>query len=413
MFTAKPFLLDRLGAVLLGSVLLLSTSADAGDRGVVWKHLSSTTGDIEPPNSGTEQTSCVVYDVDRDGVNDFIVSERTAAPSVVWYQRGQSGWKKLVVEPQALHIEAGSTFADIDGDGDVDFVAGGDWKLNQVWWWENPYPTYDSKVGWKRRLIKNSDKPKHHDQIFGDFDADGKKELVFWNQEGHKLYFARIPADPRATEPWPLKVIYSYSGDGQMEQRAEAPDFKQINEHEGLAVGDVDGDGKDDLVGGGQWFKYVGNDQFENNFVDIGYTFSRAAVGQLVNGGRPEILFVVGDGKGPLIWYEWVKGTWVSHKGLEVDNGHSLALVDFDKDGNLDVFLGEMRLGGGNPGAKGYILLGDGAGNFETTVFSEGIEHHESKIADLDGNGTLDILQKVYHTGAPRLDIWLNMGPRK
>jgi hypothetical protein len=98
---------------------------------------------------------------------------------------------------------------------------------------------------------------------------------------------------------------------------------------------------------------------------------------------------------------------------IDVDNGHSLALVDFNNDGNLDIFVAEMRLNGGNPHAKAYLLLGNSNGGFRTTIVSEGIEHHESKIADLDGNGTLDILGKIYHQDAPRLDIWLNMGPKK
>jgi hypothetical protein len=40
-----------------------------------------------------------------------------------------------------------------------------------------------------------------------------------------------------------------------------------------------------------------------------------------------------------------------------------------------------------------------------------GFGNHESKIVDLDGNGTLDILGKPYNWDTPRLDIWLNPVP--
>jgi hypothetical protein len=103
-----------------------------------------------------------------------------------------------------------------------------------------------------------------------------------------------------------------------------------------------------------------------------------------------------------------VKGSWIGHKLFDLINGHSLGIADFNEDGNLDIFCAEMRLNGGNPDAKIYILLGDGNGSFTTTVVAQGYDNHESKIADLDGNGTLDILGKPYNWDTPRLDIWLN-----
>ena len=48
--------------------------------------------------------------------------------------------------------------------------------------------------------------------------------------------------------------------------------------------------------------------------------------------------------------------------------------------------------------------------HFKTEIISEGIANHESKIADLDGDGDYDILGKPYGWKTPRLDIWINEG---
>src|SRR3989344_7314148 len=42
-----------------------------------WEYLSAV-----GPNTGNQQTASLIIDVDKDGVNDFVVTERTAAPSV-------------------------------------------------------------------------------------------------------------------------------------------------------------------------------------------------------------------------------------------------------------------------------------------------------------------------------------------
>jgi hypothetical protein len=400
------------GLSLLAACAALSQVTSRG-----WVLIQAPSPQLELPNSGTQQTSATVFDIDRDGVNDFVTTERTAAPAVTWFRRGKEGWKRYVVEPGVLRPEAGSTFADVDGDGDLDFISGADGggpTGNQVWWWENPYPTFDPKVGWKRHVIKQSGGNKHHDLLWADVDGDGSNELVFWNQGARRLVMAKPPANPREAAEWPMTTLFEYSNDGEQEQRATSPPFKSVNEHEGLAFIDIDLDGKPDIVGGGLWFKNAGGGRFKVNEIDNGYHFSRSAAGQLVEGGRPEVVLVVGDGVGPMMMYEWQRGTWRPRPLIErVDNGHSLAIVDFDGDGHLDVFCAEMRLDGGNPESKTYILLGDGRGGFRTTVVATGHDNHESKIADLDGDGTLDILGKPYNHKTPALQIWLNPGGAK
>jgi hypothetical protein len=149
--------------------------------------------------------------------------------------------------------------------------------------------------------------------------------------------------------------------------------------------------------------------------VDASYPFSRSAAGQLIEGGRPEIVLVVGDGIAPMFLYEWQNGTW-KRKTLiaEADNGHSLDIIDFNGDGHLDIFNAEMRFSKDyNPDAKLRVLLGDGKGNFTDYIINEGFSHHESKIVDLDGDGDYDILSKPYAFRAPGIDIWLQNGTNK
>ncbi|MEQ9442861.1 MAG: VCBS repeat-containing protein [Cyclobacteriaceae bacterium] len=377
-----------------------------------WKHYSSEQGDLPVPNTGGQQTASLVVDIDQDEVLDFVITERTAAPSVVWYKKNGERWDRYVVEAEAMYIEAGAAHLDIDGDGDQDIVFGGESRSNEVWWWENPYPNYDQP--WHRYTIKTSGRNKHHDQLFGDFDGDGEQELVFWNQTGQTLFLAEMPDYPREAQEWDFEPIYRYSTDSQMEQLGQAgyPAWKGVNEHEGLAKADIDGDGTQDIVGGGRWFKHTGDGEFEENIVDASYTFTRAVAGQLVEGGRPEIVFVVGDGIAPMMLYEYQQGTWQKKEILpDVDNGHTIDLLDFNQDGHLDLFSAEMRFGEGNPDAKIRILLGDGQGNFKEMVVATGFGVHEGRLADLDGDGDYDVLGKPYSWKTPRLDIWLNEGP--
>lgn len=382
-------------ALALAAVAVLCTPALGR---VSWVKRSSATADLPAPNPGQQQTCCVVCDIDKDGVDDFVIGERTKTPSIVWYRYNGHGWNKYVIDDTQLKPEAGGAAADIDRDGDLDIVLGQDASGNNIWWWENPYPKFGKP--WTRRYIKNAGANKHHDQTFGDYDGDGELEFVTWNQRDKKLFLYEIPADPKATEPWTPAPIHQWSTGREREGFPSIPV-------------DLDLDGTVDIIGGGRWFKYEGGTKFREHVIDGDMTFTQCAAGQLVKGGRPEVVFSPGDMDGDAKWYEWKDGAWVSHTLRHVIHGHTCEVRDVDRDGNLDIMIGEMGEPGAGDEANVYIWYGDGKGRFEETVASHGQGIHEGLFGDFDGDDDLDILLKPYHHNSPHVDILLNGGARK
>jgi hypothetical protein len=364
-----------------------------------WTHLSSKAGELPAPGSSKEQTGCLVLDIDKNGLNDIVITSREADACMVWYRRGKFGWTIYPID-RDLNIEAGGASADIDRDGDLDLVFGEDYTGSKLYWWENPYPHYAPNMPWVRREIKSAGGNMHHDQLFGDFAGDGTIQLAFWVQKSEVLYLAIPAGDPRHVEPWPVIPI------------------ARVGSAEGLAKADIDGDGKIDLIGGGYWFKHQGRMGYQPMLIDKKSLSSRAAAGQIVEGAAPEVVFVVGDGIGRLKWFERHGGDWVGHDllGEDVVHGHSLELADIDQDGHLDIFCAEMAqwTDGAehpdNPGARMWIFYGDGRGHFNRTLLASGVDNHESRVSDLDGDGDLDIVAKPYTRDTPRLDVWLNQG---
>ena len=255
---------------------------------------------------------------------------------------------------------------------------------------------------WTRHTIKDGGRNKHHDIIFGDVDGDGADEFIWWQDED-ELTIVDIPADPTAGVWTGTETIIFDDGD-------------EPQKNEGLAIIDVNLDGVDDIVGAGRWYEFVPADgSWTTHEVDPGMEFARAAAGQIIPGGRPELVFVIGDISNPydgtsfLTVYEWDGTDWVGITPLAElsQSAHSLDVVDANGDGLLDIFVAEMTLGG-NDDATGQILYGDGTGGFDVQTFAVGDDFHQSKIGDLDGDGDLDVLGKPFDGGTPLVNIWLN-----
>lgn len=376
-----------------------------------WGKLSTEYGDIERVHKGKVQPALILADINKDKKPDIILVEKTESPSIVMYVHQQDRkWETFEIEKRSVSAGEAIATGDIDGDGDLDLIAGSD-EGKEIWWWENPYPTFNSSKSWKRNYLKRSGSLGHRDIAFGDFDNDQIPEVAFWSNNA--LWIAKRPDNAAKVDDWPLTMIYSYSTLSQMEQKTQGSELevKGINYHRGATAADIDLDGTTDLVAGGMWFKYT-EGQYQALPIDLGYIGGSSATGQIVEGGWPEIVFSPALGTGPIVVYQFLDGVWKQNVAVKsVRRVFSIQVIDFNQDGFADIVGGEMRTRDITD-SKIFVLFNDGKNNFVRMDVDTGKGAHNLAAGDLDGDGDIDLVGCPYSFGAPRLDIWVNSGER-
>lgn len=228
---------------------------------------------------------------------------------------------------------------DFNADGWQDILVLGRVHLHQAFWYENPM----GKAGaWKKHFV--FERIKGESPPFLDVDGDGKPELVaHWEDQ-----WGLIQPDPAAPEaPWRFRPV---TAKGTWEQF-----------HHGTGIGDVNGDGRLDLILNDGWWAQPAETGAQWMAHPFMFSHDRGGAQMYasdVNGdGLPDIVSSLNAHGWGLAWFEQGKGsggeaTFTEYKlmgdrseeskfGVCFSQPHALAMADLDGDGLQDIIVGK------------------------------------------------------------------------
>ncbi len=264
------------------------------------------------------------------------------------------------------------SLGDLDGDGDIDIVAGNAGPVNRVYL-GNGNGTFASG--------SDVDTPTNTTRAvpLGDVDGDGDLDLVAGNQNQ-------------------ANRVYLGTGNGTFATGNDVD--TPTNQTYSLSLGDIDGDGDLDLL--------VGN-QNQVNRVYLGNGNGTFATGNDVDAATNNTIFVSlgdvdGDGDLDLVTGDYNQvnrvyqgdgnGTFGSPSNVDTptNNTNSISLGDLDSDGDLDLATGNFN-------QVNRIYLGNGNGTFASgnDVDTPTNATISLSLGDVDGDGDLDLLAGNYN----------------
>jgi hypothetical protein len=301
-------------------------SPDTGADNITWK---KTQVDKVFRSEGV-----AVADVNKDGKLDIIAGD-------VWYEAPD--WKMHEIRKPGNYGDGANGYSqsfacfvdDINGDGWPDVIVIG-FPGRPCHWYENP----QGQPGhWKEHVIWRSacnETPQYVD-LFG----DGKKKLIMATQpEGQMCWFAP-GKDP--TKPWDMHPISVAS---TKEKKVPGTD---VYSH-GLGVGDVNGDGRLDVICTGGWWEQPAQDDgkpWRFHPANLGEPCADMYVYDMTGSGKGDVISSSAHQYG--IWWHEQKQTgagepaFVRHDLFPrlVSQTHALNLVDINGDGLKDLVTGK------------------------------------------------------------------------
>ncbi|QHT65555.1 VCBS repeat-containing protein [Rhodocytophaga rosea] len=269
-----------------------------------------------------------VGDVNKDGRTDVLAG-------AYWFE-APTWTKHELAQPETFYYDKGYSNAfisqtlDVNLDGWTDFVRIG-FPGKEVLWFENP----QNKAGhWKTHLIDST--LGNESAGFYDIDGDGRLDILGADVKTGQMCWFKAPAAKKETQ-WKKFPISQEKSPGTS------------NFSHGLGVGDVNKDGRQDIIIKEGWWEAPTNRQQANwmfHAANLGEACAQMYAFDVDKDGDQDIITSSAHQLG-MWWYEQTQESestpkWTMHTISEqFAQTHGLAFADINSDGTPDLITGK------------------------------------------------------------------------